>query len=142
MHEGVPLPRRTGDHATTSPRVGWDLSPTHHSGLDHIGDKLRQQQSVDTTHMDADVVLGGDSSEHQAADGPLLVYAITACPRPSLAAFNEKFDRLLEKFVLQPDVRSVEVHAKAIWNGDERRKTPFRVLGTKERVKLFFKHFT
>lgn len=82
----------------------------------------------------ADLVAGGDASERGSADDLLYCYAISAGTPAMLHQLSEVIYSVLVKYIGSNAEHVRELHAKTIWNGDERKRSPFSVLRTKANV--------
>ena len=79
-----------------------------------------------------DLLAGGDSSDHGPADNRLLCYAVTTIRESELTSLNEAVEDTMKDYLGLEDVSGVEIHAKSIWNGSERQKTPFKDIRSKD----------
>jgi hypothetical protein len=88
-----------------------------------------------------DLVLGGDSSQRAAVDQYFDAYAIAAADRASLDRVSAELDRVITKSTGVVTPRAVELHAKQIWNGSERRRSPFAHIESKDGMKHIMRDF-
>ena len=85
-----------------------------------------------------DLLVGGDGSDQGPLDNRICCYAVTAVHENQLDSLNSIIENVIKTHTGLSDASAIELHTKQIWNGSERKRSPFSKIETKAAMKEFF----
>lgn len=87
-----------------------------------------------------DHVLAGDFSYQQAGNYSVIAYGLASITADRIPLLDKRLNALVAS-VAGAKFAGSELHAKELWNGSERARSPFRELATKAQMLQFFAAF-
>jgi hypothetical protein len=116
---------------------------THSAHLEEVpddrGDPKTERPRVVYVDLGPDVEPGWCAGGDCSLQGQFCVYAVVALPETQLQGLSDGLDAAIAAHVQGIDPRIVELHAKDIWNGSARKRTPLRGITTKEAMVDLFR---
>lgn len=82
-------------------------------------------------------VLAGDFSYQQAGDYSVIAYGLASIEEGRLPLLDKRLNALVAA-VAGEEFATAELHAKELWNGSERARSPFQKFATKAHMLQFF----
>jgi hypothetical protein len=144
--------RRTPEHDPSRSQVGgalWHLEGTYIGGgamadgplcpADRATLSFQETRYSNTDARDVlhDFLIGGDASAQGGANDRIQCYGVAALPAAGAVHLGIRLNTALAKYADERPTKQIELHAKAVWNGHERQKGPFRSLQSKDQMKSF-----